>query len=143
MNVQCVPALDMKMLLRCVPRPPALAYVLLAYVVEIPGNGNTIADLFSRVLFFAPVAGHPSSSPFLGTFSPCLPSTKALFCRTGEHNPELGEGQSQDGLIHKDFGKEIPSRTLWSEKRSDWGQKDCQANLKGRKRPPPPRFQPY
>ena len=31
-------------------------------------------DLFSSVLFsFAPFVGHPSSSPFLGTFSPFLP----------------------------------------------------------------------
>ena len=33
---RCVPALDMKKLLRYVPRPPILTYVLLTYVLEIP-----------------------------------------------------------------------------------------------------------
>ena len=34
--VQCVPTLDMKMLLRYVPRPPTLTYVLLTCVLEMP-----------------------------------------------------------------------------------------------------------
>ena len=39
--VQCIPALEVKMLLRNVPRPPTLTYVLLTYVLltyvlEIP-----------------------------------------------------------------------------------------------------------
>ena len=34
----CVPALDVKKLLRQVPRPPTLTYVLLTYVLEMPDN---------------------------------------------------------------------------------------------------------
>ena len=33
---ECVPALDVKTLLRYVPRPPTLTYVLLTYVFEMP-----------------------------------------------------------------------------------------------------------
>ena len=33
---ECVPALDVKKLLRHVPRPPTLTYVLLTYVLEMP-----------------------------------------------------------------------------------------------------------
>ena len=35
-TLQCVPALDVKMLLRRVPRPPTLTYVLLTYVLAMP-----------------------------------------------------------------------------------------------------------
>ena len=35
-TLRCVPALDVKMLPRRVPRPPTLTYVLLTYVLEMP-----------------------------------------------------------------------------------------------------------
>ena len=35
-TLQCVPALDVKMLLRRVPRPLTLTYVLLTYVLAMP-----------------------------------------------------------------------------------------------------------
>ena len=35
-DLQCVPALDVKMLPRRVPRPPSLTYVLLTYVLAMP-----------------------------------------------------------------------------------------------------------
>ena len=42
---------------------------------------STNTDLFSRVLFlFAPFAGHPSSSPFLGTFAPFSPPPQKVLC---------------------------------------------------------------
>ena len=46
---------------------------MVVYIIIIP-------DLFSRVLFsfLPPFAGHPSSSPFLGTFSPFFPPRKVL-----------------------------------------------------------------
>ena len=35
-TLQCIPALDVKMLLIRVPRPPTRTYVLLTYVLEMP-----------------------------------------------------------------------------------------------------------
>ena len=40
-TLQFVPALDLKMLLRYVPRPPTRTYVLLTYVLEIPDSKST------------------------------------------------------------------------------------------------------
>ena len=39
MTLQCVPALDVKLLLRRAPRPPTLTYVLLTYVLAMPDWG--------------------------------------------------------------------------------------------------------
>ena len=39
-TLQCVPALDMKKLLRRVPRPPTLTYVLLTYDLAMPDCGT-------------------------------------------------------------------------------------------------------
>ena len=52
---QCVPALDVKMLLRCVPRPPTLTYVLLIYVLAIPESIET--RNVSPVSLLAPSTG--------------------------------------------------------------------------------------
>ena len=44
-TLQCVPALDMKMLLRRVPRPPSLTYVLLTYVLAMPDKCGVLPSL--------------------------------------------------------------------------------------------------
>ena len=50
---QCVPALDMKMLLRYVPRPPTLTYVLLTYVLEMHAKGVVLSEKACFCLLYA------------------------------------------------------------------------------------------
>ena len=70
---------------------------------------------FHASFFFALIPGHPSSSPFLGTFSLLSPPRKVLCSveRRAQHTAQRG---AVGGLDQK-FGKEIPSRNL-REKRS-------------------------
>ena len=64
---------------------------------------------------FWPLAGHPSSSPFLGTFSPFSPSRKV--CRARGTAKSLERANFRMDLSTK-FGKEISSRSL-RESRSE------------------------
>ena len=49
-TLQCVPIVDVKMLLRRAPRPPTLTYVLLTYVLAIPEPlQNEIAPKSSKL----------------------------------------------------------------------------------------------
>ena len=74
--------------------------------------------VFTRPFFlFAPFAGHPSSSPFLGTFF-ALFSSQKLVCSVEQWGTvqSLERGSFRIDLC-TNFGKEIPSRNL-REKRS-------------------------
>ena len=44
LSIQCVPALDVKMLLRRAPCPQTLTYVLLTYVLEMPDCGISLSS---------------------------------------------------------------------------------------------------
>ena len=50
---------------------------------------------------FAAFAGHPSSSPFLGTFLPVLPLEKCSVLQSKGRSTELGEWRFHDGPLHK------------------------------------------
>ena len=54
-----------------------------------------------RCRFLPPFSGHPSSSPFLGTFPPCSPPQKGFVLQSKGHSTDLGEGHFQDGPLHK------------------------------------------
>ena len=45
---ECVPALFVKILLRHVPRPLTLTYVLLTYVLEMPENWAFLRDIRAK-----------------------------------------------------------------------------------------------
>ena len=67
--------------------------------VQGPIKGSPV---FTRPFFlFAPFAGHPSSSPFLGTFSPFSPLESALICRAKGTVQSLERGSSGMDLLHK------------------------------------------
>ena len=71
--------------------------------------------------------GHPSSSPFLGTFAPFSPPQKALLvCRVKGAGQSLERGSSRMNLSTK-FGKEIPSRNLREK-----GSETLQAEIEGK-----------
>ena len=63
---------------------------------------SLFSDLFSRVLFFFPFC----------TLCFC-PSKSALFCRARGHSAQLGEGEFQDGPLHKEReGNPFPKSAL-------------------------------
>ena len=95
----------LKVLVHKRPRLPTIVVILRRKSLFWP--------VFTRPFFlFAPFAGHPSSSPFLSTFSPFFPPSKsALFCRAKGTAQSLERGSSGMDLSTK-FGKEIPSRNL-------------------------------
>ena len=76
--------------LLCFQTPPCLFYHKLALR---KANIGPYWPVFTIPFFlFAPFAGHPSSSPFLGTFSPCSPPRIVLcsVAQTAQHRAWRG-----------------------------------------------------
>ena len=81
-------------------------------------QGFLTLNVFTRPFFlFAPFAGHPSSSPFLSTFSPFSPPRKVLCSVEQRAQRRAWRGAAPGWTSPTKFGKEIPSRNL-REKRS-------------------------
>ena len=74
------------------------------------------ADLavFTRPFFlFAPFAGHPSSTAFLGTVLPFLSSRSALFCRVKDTAQSLERGSFRMNLSQSSGRKFLPEICVW------------------------------
>ena len=90
---------------------PPLRYYLDRVLRDMGGISHGVAKFTRPFVLFAPFAGHPSSSPFLGTFSPFAPPRKVLCSVEQRAQRRAWRGRSGMDLSTK-FGKEIPSRNL-------------------------------